>query len=204
VLPEEAQQEGACYVPAGLLDDDPKVRPEAHIFVESKSEYYQIHDDLPQHTHYGDGDLSRVVNTPEVAATPGKITGGCLCGDVEFSYTGTPKFVMNCHCSRCRKVKSAAHATNAFVPADDFIWEKGEDQVLRYDLPEADSFGHCFCGRCGSSLPRKSATNGMMNIPVGSLDSAPGADARGHIFTSYKAPWFEISDELPQWDEMPG
>jgi len=44
----------------------------------------------------------------------------------------------------------------------------------------------------------------MMNVPVGGLDSAPGIDARGHIFVGSKAPWFEISGDLPQWDEMPG
>lgn len=35
-------------VPAGLLDDDPQLRPDKHIFVEVKSPWFNITDDLPQ------------------------------------------------------------------------------------------------------------------------------------------------------------
>ena len=35
-------------IPAGLLDDDPQLRPDKHIFVEVKSKWFAITDDLPQ------------------------------------------------------------------------------------------------------------------------------------------------------------
>jgi hypothetical protein len=35
-------------VPAGLLDDDPRLRPDKHIFVDFKSPWFKIMDDLPQ------------------------------------------------------------------------------------------------------------------------------------------------------------
>jgi hypothetical protein len=35
-------------VPAGLLDDDPQIRPERHIFVDVKSSWFNISDSLPQ------------------------------------------------------------------------------------------------------------------------------------------------------------
>ena len=35
-------------VPAGLLDDDPQIRPDRHIFVHVKSPWFHIRDDLPQ------------------------------------------------------------------------------------------------------------------------------------------------------------
>lgn len=204
VLPEKANtKDNVHYVPAGLLDDDPGIRPQSHIFTESKSDAYVIHDDLPQLIHYGDGDTSLVIDTPEPVLKAGLVSGGCQCGDVAFEYTGTPKFMMNCHCSRCRKVKSAAHATNAFVPAEQFHWIRGQDKTVNYDLPEAERFGNAFCGNCGSSLPRESGSTGMLNVPVGSLDCAPGLEARGHIFIGSSAPWFDVSDELPQWDKMP-
>ena len=204
VLPEKATtKDDTYYVPAGLLDDDPGIRPEAHIFIESKSDAYIIHDELPQFTHFGNGDTSLVVDTPKPEITEGLVSGGCQCGDVAFEYMGTPKFMMNCHCSRCRKVKGAAHATNAFVPVEQFRWIRGQDKIVNYDLPEAERFGNAFCGNCGSSLPRESGNTGMLNVPAGSLDCAPGLEARGHIFIGSSAPWFVVSDELPQWDEMP-
>ena len=35
-------------VPAGALDDDPQLRPDRHIFVEFKSPWFEIADNLPQ------------------------------------------------------------------------------------------------------------------------------------------------------------
>jgi hypothetical protein len=35
-------------VPAGVLDDDPQLRPDKHIFVEGKSPWFAITDNLPQ------------------------------------------------------------------------------------------------------------------------------------------------------------
>jgi len=36
----------------GVLDDDPGVRPESHIFVENKAPWFEITDDLPQYPGY--------------------------------------------------------------------------------------------------------------------------------------------------------
>lgn len=206
-LPEVSQSEtaenGDVYVPAGLLDNDPGVRPEAHIFVESKADFYEISDTLPQHKHYGDNDLSRVVNSPEPAAKTDAVTGGCQCGEVTFEYVGQPKMIMNCHCSRCRKVKGAAHATNAFVAVEQLTWTSGKDNVAEYAHPGAKVFGHAFCKTCGSSLPRPRPDGSVYNIPVGSLNQPPGIEVKGHIFVGSKAPWFEITDDKPKWDEMP-
>jgi hypothetical protein len=202
VLPA-SKKDSKYYIPAGILDDDPGIRPEAHIFTESKAAAYTIHDDLPRMTHYGDGELTRVVEVPVPEKGDGVVKGGCLCGDVAFEYSEAPKFMMNCHCTRCRKVKGAAHATNAFVPIGNFRWTKGEDRTVNFALPEAERFGNAFCANCGSSVPRESSGSGMLNVPVGGLDSDPGVVAKGHIFIGSKAPWFEVKDDLPQWDEMP-
>jgi hypothetical protein len=36
-------------LPLGTLDDDPGVRPSAHVWVSSKAPWWEITDDLPQH-----------------------------------------------------------------------------------------------------------------------------------------------------------
>jgi hypothetical protein len=46
-------------IPAGLLDDDPALRPDKHIFVESKSTWFQISDSLPQLTKTQLAELRR-------------------------------------------------------------------------------------------------------------------------------------------------
>jgi hypothetical protein len=39
-------------VAAGILDDDPSLRPDHPIFVGSKASRWEIRDDLPQHEGY--------------------------------------------------------------------------------------------------------------------------------------------------------
>jgi hypothetical protein len=39
---------GQIGLPLGTLDDDPGVRPSAHVFVDSKAPWFEIADSLPQ------------------------------------------------------------------------------------------------------------------------------------------------------------
>jgi hypothetical protein len=40
-------------------------------------------------------------------------------------------------------------------------------------------------------------------IPAGTLDTDPGVRPIVHIHTGSRAPWYEIADRLPQFDEFP-
>ena len=111
--------------------------------------------------------------------------------------------MQNCHCSRCRRGRSAAHATNAFFRREQLRWIRGEDRVEDFALPGAKRFGQAFCRRCGGLVARVVASTGYVVVPCGSLEAFPGKQPRGHIFTGSKAPWYEITDGLPQWEELP-
>jgi hypothetical protein len=52
-------------------------------------------------------------------------------------------------------------------------------------------------------VPRVVESTGYVVVPCGGLDGSPGRMPRGHIFTGSKAPWFEIADGRPQWNELP-
>jgi hypothetical protein len=41
--------EACLWVAAGVLDTDPGIRPQAHMFVASKAGWFEIADDLPQY-----------------------------------------------------------------------------------------------------------------------------------------------------------
>ncbi|MFT6094896.1 MAG: hypothetical protein ACJA2Q_002803 [Pseudohongiellaceae bacterium] len=56
-----------------------------------------------------------------------------------------------------------------------------------------------FCSNCGSSLYTKFDANPeIYGFPLGTLDTDPGVKAGHHVFVGSKAPWFEITDDLPQ------
>lgn len=132
------------------------------------------------------------------------IKGSCLCGAVRFELGEVPTWAHHCHCSRCRKVRGSAFATNAFVPLDALTYMQGEELVRRYKLPTAERFGHEFCADCGSSLPFKNTARGVAVIPMGSLDDEPGHIPDAHIFVNSKASWDFITDALPRHPEELG
>jgi hypothetical protein len=47
-VPDPESKEDWFEIAAGLLDDDPQIRPDKHIYVEFKAPWFEIHDGLPQ------------------------------------------------------------------------------------------------------------------------------------------------------------
>ncbi len=47
-VPDPDQSSEWFEVAAGLLDDDPEMTPDKHIYIELKSAWYKITDSLPQ------------------------------------------------------------------------------------------------------------------------------------------------------------
>lgn len=201
-LPIERPSIGLVEIPVGLLDEDPGVRPVMHIFTASKAQEYVIPDALPQHEEFQPGSSGQVVERPPRHADAGKVAGSCLCGAMAWQVEGSPLMMLNCHCSRCRHARGAAHATNAFYKLGQFSWVQGAELGAHYKLPEAEFFTQDFCTRCGSPAPRVMEKFNRVMLPAGSFDDDPGARASAHIFASSRAPWFEISDNLPQHEGM--
>jgi hypothetical protein len=199
-----ADDGGEIFMAAGCLDDDPGLRPEAHIFVASKAPWHEIHDDLPRFDAYPDVFGAKEVEGPRVAAArEGSVGGSCLCGAVAYELDGALELIVDCHCSRCRKSRGAAFASNLLVRASQLRWLRGESGVLRYRVPDALRLTSCFCGVCGSLLPRVDDEQGIAIVPAGALDQDPGARERLHIYTGSKAPWYEIADALPRFESAP-
>ncbi|MFQ5515204.1 MAG: GFA family protein [Myxococcota bacterium] len=196
--------EDRVAIPLGCLEGDPGVRALAHIFVGSKAPWYEIADTLPRFEAYPPGwAVPSVPKRPRSAARVGAVGGSCLCGAVAYEINGGLAWLRSCHCSRCRRARSAAHATNGFASPERFRWLRGESHLAQYDLPDAERFANVFCRICGSCLPRVDASRGYVLIPAGSLDDDPGGRVREHIFVASKAPWFEIEDQIPRFEAYP-
>ena len=131
------------------------------------------------------------------------LTGSCLCGGVRYEVSGPLKGALNCHCSMCRKAHGAAFRSRAGVKAADFRWVKGEDLLTWYETSPGTHRG--FCRVCGAKLlSRFDFDPSVYGLPLGALDEDPGIKPKRHVFVAYKAPWYEIADNLPQHEELPG
>lgn len=129
--------------------------------------------------------------------------GSCLCGTVSFEADGPFKFMLHCHCTRCRKSSGTGHATNLTLVPEQFRWLSGEEAITRYNLPTAIGFGKWFCSLCGSPVPRLMRDGQFVIIPAGTLDTEPPMAPTGHIFWGSRAAWSCESGELPTHAEYP-
>jgi hypothetical protein len=121
---------------------------------------------------------------------------------VRYEITGPLKGALNCYCSMCRKAHGAAFRSRAGVKAEDFRWMQGEDLLAWYETSPGTHRG--FCRVCGAKLlSRFDFDPGVYGLPLGALDDDPGVKPKRHVFVAYKAPWYDITDDLPQHEELP-
>lgn len=129
------------------------------------------------------------------------LSGSCLCGKVAVQVADKFGFVGYCHCEQCRKWSGSAFATGALVDADDLRVTSGEELVSWYR--QSGETELAFCSNCGASLFSKKPQAGKFILRLGILDDAPTQQPNVHIFAASKAPWFEITDQLARFDELP-
>ena len=126
-----------------------------------------------------------------------------------FSGTGTISILLSAHFRRIFGVESSPDAISDAVrnadlnQVDNCEFVQGEDNLLRYKVPDARYFMQVFCKTCGSKMPRLDPGRGIAVIPFGSLDDDPGALPSRHIYVDDMARWYEITDDLPQYEQWP-
>lgn len=127
--------------------------------------------------------------------------GGCECGAVRYRVPDGFEYALNCHCSRCRAGTGSAFKPFGGIERAKLEIVDGADRLLVWGDDEGN---HTRCGVCGSLLWSVVRGGGWVHVAYGSLADEPSTRPQGHIFVGSKAPWFEIGDDLPQFDELPG
>jgi len=127
------------------------------------------------------------------------MTGSCLCGSVSFRIEGKVGPVGYCHCSQCRKATGTAFAANADVQRSAITFVSGQDGVREYESSPGKF--RAFCTRCGSPVyGRQTSQPDVLRVRLGTLDQDPDRRALVHVWVGSKAPWYEITDQLPQFE----
>ena len=107
-------------------------------------------------------------------------------------------YAANCHCSNCRAATGAAFKPFAGIERDKLEVVDGADALLVWG---DDKENHTRCGICGSLLYSVVRDGAYVHVAMGSLADEPTIRPTEHIFVGSKAPWLEISDDLPQAEE---
>ena len=125
--------------------------------------------------------------------------GSCLCGSVTWEFSGEPFRRYNCHCKMCRKAHGAAFGTYWFLEHDQFRWTSETETIERFR--SSPLLTRSFCRECGSVVPYPSEQRDFLVTVGGCHDE--GIASECEIFVDYKAPWFDITSDLPTHSVYP-
>ena len=126
------------------------------------------------------------------------LTGQCFCGAVHYAVADEFRYAANCHCPDCRRATGSAFKPFAGIERAKLHLTKGDDHLLLY----GDEHGHDVrCKVCAALLYSVVREGAFVHVALGSLDGEPALRPTAHIFVGSKAPWFTITDQLPQYEE---
>ena len=128
------------------------------------------------------------------------LAGGCYCGRVVYDVDDAFDYALICHCSNCRRTTGSAFKPFAGIPRARLSLTHGADQVLIYG---DDLTNNTHCATCGSLLYSVVRNGKWVHVAMGTLIDTPSIRPSAHIFVGSKAPWHEITDDLPQYQEFP-
>src|SRR5256884_6336168 len=126
------------------------------------------------------------------------LRGQCECGAVRYQVADAFLYASNCHCSRCRAATGSAFKPFAGIEQEKLEITDGLDALL---IVGDDDLNDTRCGTCGSLLFSVVRDGAYVHVAMGSLVDAPSIRPTKHIFVGSKAPWFEVTDDLPQFAE---
>jgi hypothetical protein len=126
------------------------------------------------------------------------LAGTCRCGTVRYEVSDAFVYAANCHCSGCRAATGSAFKAFAGIEREKLAITEGLDAIAVFG---EEDLNDTRCGACGSFLFSVVRGGAFAHVSMGSLVDAPSIRPTEHIFVGSKAAWFEITDDLPQFDE---
>lgn len=126
--------------------------------------------------------------------------GSCLCGAVNFEVSRSHLSAVNCYCGMCRRAHGGPFSIHVAMRREQFRLLSGTLQTFE----SSDQGRREFCPGCGAHVLVHGQTgDDSVAVPAGLFDGDTPIQVTSHIFVKDKVPWFEISDELPQYAGWP-
>lgn len=127
-----------------------------------------------------------------------RLAGKCCCGGVEYSVEDAFVYAANCHCSDCRRATGSAFKPFAGIQREKLTVVKGAETLMIYGGSENHD---AHCEACGSLLYSLVRDAKWVHVTMGTLVDTPTIRPTHHIFVGSKARWYDITDDLPQYQE---
>ena len=128
------------------------------------------------------------------------LEGSCLCGAVRYRVKDEFRYSLICHCSQCRRATGSAFKPFAGIEREKLQLVADQESLMRHG---GESTYDLHCARCGSLLYSDIGSGPYMHVTLGTLVDSPAIRPSAHIYVRSKADWDEITDNLPQYAELP-
>ena len=127
-----------------------------------------------------------------------KMSGGCLCGGIQYRISGTPFAADHCHCQICRKHTGAVVASWMDFKTDQIEWIG--DMPTEYESSAKIRRG--FCSICGSTLSYRNIEHpNYYTLTIASLDNPNLVKPTHHIYINEGVEWLNIVDDCARFHQ---
>jgi hypothetical protein len=137
--------------------------------------------------------------TPGSSESTRVLAGKCRCGAIRYEVADAFLYAANCHCSECRAATGSAFKAFAGIEREKLTITEGVDELAVFG---EEDLNDTRCRACGSFLFSVVRDGAYVHVAMGSLVDAPTIRPTQHIYVGSKAAWFEITDDLPQTEEL--
>lgn len=141
---------------------------------------------------YGKEGVKKLTSAPR---SPENISGGCQCGALRYTITGTLGDASICHCRMCQKAFGSWGAALVNVAFDSFHWTRGKPGEFR----SSAIVSRGFCRDCGTPMFMREDGDTNIEIAIGTLDdpNAIGPMTKQSAVET-RVNWFNHMHKLPE------
>jgi len=197
---------GSALMPAGGIENIAGRRPCGHASVAERRPWLPaLDEDLPALRVSCDAAAAPARGSTTLAAVAERSAdatarGSCLCGAISYEVSRPLVAMRVCHCSRCRRRSGSSWFVGLTCRPQTLRFQRGEQAIVTWHMPGTRYYTMSFCKVCGAAAP--AVLSKATFLSAGCLDDDPHARALCHIYYGSRAPWVEVADGLPRFEEF--
>ena len=129
--------------------------------------------------------------------------GKCVCGNIEYSYSGEPINTAFCYCTDCQIHTGSDKYFGVWAPKENLQIDKGEPVVFTRLGDSGEPTHHFFCKDCGVTLYVEATVVNMVSIAATTLDDSENLVPAMAIYTASAPKWAILPEGIPHFEKLP-
>ncbi|KQQ86600.1 GFA family protein [Massilia sp. Leaf139] len=130
-------------------------------------------------------------------------SGGCTCGQIQYSIGGPALQLVACHCGMCRRMTGAPFSSYLVVKEAQFDVTAADDSLASYAVTERAT--RHFCRRCGTPVfnTNPHTYTGLVMLYLGTVQGHETLVPGVAIFCEDKLPWVSLPEAAKPFAAAP-